>query len=406
MTTAAPPSSRTPVLPPPAQRYTLLGWLQRNLFNSRLNSLLTLAALGFLYLLLRPLLNWAFNSAEWAVIPANIQLILRGQYPADQAWRLWWVLYLLGATVGYVWGVLTRQVVIATVVVFLFPFALMPLPFVSGQARLHLLIVAVAGLAGYVIGRNMPRAARGSSIGAITVFVIAALLLIRGFGPPGSALPVVPTNVWGGLLLSLFLAIFGILLSFPIGVLLALGRRSKLPALRLISTLYIEIIRGVPLISLLFMAQVMLQLFLPAGFPTIDRAFRALAAIALFSAAYTAENVRGGLQAVPNGQYEAAYALGLSGFQTTMRIILPQALRAVIPVLVGQFIALFKDTSLVALVGLFDLLGIARVILGNPNWLGSHREVYAFVALIYWLFCYLMSYSSRRLETAMGIGAR
>lgn len=406
MTTATSTPPQAPALPPPTQRYTLLGWLQRNLFDGWLNSLLTLAALGFLYLLLRPLLNWAFNSAEWAVIPANIELILRGQYPADQAWRLWWVLYLLGATVGYVWGVLTRQVVIATLVVFLFPLALMLLPFASGQARLHLLIVAAATLAAYMLGRNMPRSARRSALAVITAFVIAALLLIRGLALPGSPLPVVPSNVWGGLLLSLFLAIFGILLSFPLGVALALGRRSKLPALRLISTVYIEIIRGVPLISLLFMAQVMLQLFLPAGFPTIDRALRALAAITLFSAAYTAENVRGGLQAVPNGQYEAAYALGLSGFQTTMRIILPQALRTVIPVLVGQFIALFKDTSLVALVGLFDLLGIARVILGNPNWLGTHREVYAFVALIYWLFCYLMSYSSRRLELAMGIGTR
>ncbi|MCB1376416.1 MAG: amino acid ABC transporter permease, partial [Rhodobacteraceae bacterium] len=159
-------------------------------------------------------------------------------------------------------------------------------------------------------------------------------------------------------------------------------------------------------ISLLFMAQVMLQLFVPDGIPPVYSILRAMVAITLFSAAYTAENVRGGLQSIPKGQTEAAHALGLNGFQTMLRIVLPQALTAVIPVLVGQFIGLFKDTSLVALVGLFDLLGIARTILANPDWLGTHMEVYLVIAAIYWIFSYSMSYASRRLEMTLGRGRR
>ena len=231
------------------------------------------------------------------------------------------------------------------------------------------------------------------------------MLIIRGLGLT-DLMPVVPSNLWGGLLLSLLLSIVGIVFSFPLGVLLALGRQSKLPAIRTLSIIYIEFIRGVPLISLLFMSQVMLQIFLPAAMPPIDRVVRAMVAVTLFSAAYTAENVRGGLQSIPNGQYEAAHALGLNGFQTMTRIILPQAIVAVIPVLVGQFIGLFKDTSLVALVGLFDLLGIARVILSNPDWLGTQQEVYLVVGAIYWIFSYAMSYTSRQLEVTLGAGRR
>jgi general L-amino acid transport system permease protein len=235
------------------------------------------------------------------------------------------------------------------------------------------------------------------------------LLLIRGFGESfeiqETPLATVPTRFWGGLLLSLLLAIVGIVFSFPIGVILALGRQSKLPVMRTFSILYIEFIRGVPLISLLFMGQVMLNLFLPSGI-TLDRVFRAMVPITLFSAAYLAENVRGGLQSIPKGQYEAAYALGLSGFKTMLFIILPQALRAVIPVIVGQFIGLFKDTSLVAIVGLLDLLGIARGVIANPDYIGTQREVFLFISVFYFVFSYALAYTSRRLETALGVGTR
>jgi general L-amino acid transport system permease protein len=281
----------------------------------------------------------------------------------------------------------------------------MLLPWLSMAARMNLLVIEAIAIAFYAIGyARPPRIERIATIAVIAYFP-AVVLIIRGLGLT-NLMPVVPSNLWGGLLLSLLLSVVGIVFSFPLGVLLALGRQSKLPAIRTLSIIYIEFIRGVPLISLLFMSQVMLQIFLPAAMPPIDRVVRAMVAVTLFSAAYTAENVRGGLQSIPNGQYEAAHALGLNSFQTMTRIILPQAIVAVIPVLVGQFIGLFKDTSLVALVGLFDLLGIARVILSNPDWLGTQQEVYLVVGAIYWIFSYAMSYTSRQLEVTLGTGRR
>ncbi len=405
MTTAA--TSATRSLPPPSERYTILGWLRKNLFSSLFNTVLTVVAVAFIVFILQSLLRWAFTSAEWGVIPANFNLIMRGRYPAAEAWRLWLVLYLLGGAVGMIWSLTTRQIGTALLVVFVLPFALMLVPFFSWAIRLNLLLVEVIGIGGYALGRYLPIERRGRAIAYLLIgYLILMLVVLRGFGEDANTLPAVPTTLWGGLLLSLLLAFFGIALSFPLGVLLALGRQSQLPAIRIASVIYIEFIRGVPLISLLFMGQVMLQLFLPDGFPTIDRVLRALVAITLFSAAYTAENVRGGLQSVSRGQHEAAQALGLSGYQTTMLIILPQALRAVIPVLVGQFIGLFKDTSLVALVGLFDLLGIARTVLANPDWLGTQQEIYVMVAGLYWIFSYMMSYASRRIEEQLGVGKR
>ncbi len=216
-------------------------------------------------------------------------------------------------------------------------------------------------------------------------------------------LPIVTTNLWGGLLLTILLTIVGIVFSFPLGVMLALGRRSQLPIVRWFSIGYIELVRGVPLITILFMAQLMLPLFLSF---TPDRVLRAMAGIIMFSAAYLAENVRGGLQAIPKGQFEAAEALGLNGFKTMVFIIMPQALRLIIPILVGQFISLFKDTALVSIVGLLDLVGIARTVLAQPEFLGLQREVYAFISLLYWVLSYAMSYVSQRLEVALGVGER
>jgi general L-amino acid transport system permease protein len=201
------------------------------------------------------------------------------------------------------------------------------------------------------------------------------------------------------------LTIVGIVFSFPLGVLLALGRRSELPIIRWFSVGYIELVRGVPLVTILFMAQLMLPLFLPAGV-TVDRVLRAMVGITLFSAAYLAENVRGGLQAIPKGQFEAAQALGLNGAQTMIFVILPQALRLIIPILVSQFIGLFKDTTLVSIVGLFDLLGIADTVLAQPEFLGLQREVYVFISLLYWILSYAMSYVSQRLEVSLGLGER
>jgi general L-amino acid transport system permease protein len=234
---------------------------------------------------------------------------------------------------------------------------------------------------------------------------LIALVLLPGVrGIPG--LPVVGTTAWGGLLVTMLLAVGGIVLSFPVGVLLALGRRSSLPVVKLFSILFIEVVRGVPLVTILFMFSVILALFLPAE-SRIDRLLRALMAMVVFSAAYTAENVRGGLQAIPEGQVEAAKALGLNNFQITTFIVLPQALRLVIPAIVGQFISLFKDTTLVVIVGINDLLGIGNAVLNlRPEFVRLQMEVYLFIAAIFWIFSYFMSYASLELEKALGVGER
>lgn len=210
-------------------------------------------------------------------------------------------------------------------------------------------------------------------------------------------LPYVENERWGGLILTLLLTTFGLAAAFPLSILLALGRRSELPAIRAICVAYIELVRGVPLISLLFMASVMLPLFLPAGV-SIDKLLRAQIALILFAAAYLAEVVRGGLQAIPRGQYDAADALGLSYWQTTLSVVLPQALRIAVPALVNTFIGFFKDTSLVLVIGLFDLLSTIKLGLTEPAWSGFGVEAYLFAALVYFVFCFAISRYSRRFE--------
>ena len=213
----------------------------------------------------------------------------------------------------------------------------------------------------------------------------------------------IATTSWGGLMVTFLLAVGGILISFPIGVLLALGRRSTLPVVSAFSTIFIETIRGVPLITILFMFSVILGLFLPSE-ARLDRLLRALMAVIVFSSAYTAENVRGGLQSISKGQYEAAHALGMNNFQTMVLIVLPQAIKVVIPSIVGQFIALFKDTTLVVIVGINDLLGIGRSIINSQSdFIGLQLEVYIFIALIYWVFSYLLSIASRKVEASLGV---
>ena len=212
-------------------------------------------------------------------------------------------------------------------------------------------------------------------------------------------LPYVENERWGGLILTLLLTTFGLAFAFPIGIVLALGRRSELPLVRAVCVAYIELIRGVPLISVLFMASVMLPLFLPAGV-SIDKLLRAQVALILFAAAYLAEVVRGGLQAIPKHQYDSADALGLDYFQKTFLIVLPQALRIAVPPLVSTCIGFFKDTSLVLIIGLFDLLSTIKVSLTDPAWTGFGVEAYLFAAAVYFMFCYSMSLYSRRLEAS------
>lgn len=391
-------------LPPLTERSNILRWLRKNLFGSWYDSLLTILGALFVYWAVTGFLRWAFTVAEWEVVSANLRLIMIGQYPITQVGRLWlwlgFLVFLSGNSIG-IWARSSKF----AVVLLLTPALLALLPF-GREPRTWLIALTVIGLIGWGLGRARPNVLRRSVIVGWAISLPVIILLTRGFVEDGEGLwAVAKTNLWGGLLLTFLLTVVGILFSFPLGVLLALGRRSELPIIRYFSVAYIELVRGVPLITILFMAQLMLPLFLPEGV-TIDRVLRAMVGITLFSAAYLAENVRGGLQAIPKGQFEAAEALGLNGAQTMLFIILPQALRLVIPILVGQFIAVFKDTSLVAIVGLFDLVGIGRTVLAQPAFLGLQREVYAFISLLYWVLSYGMSYLSQRLEESLGVGKR
>lgn len=390
---------------PPRGTVGPVAWLRKNLFSSLLSSVMTGVMAGLLLVLVVGLAEWALTEARWDVVTRNLRLFLIGQYPADQAWRIWLGLLMLSALTGLsagVFGRTTRALAIALSAVQAMLAALMAVspvgPLITAGFVLNAALVwlgLAAGLRGIVPRRAL--------VIAWLVSIPATFLLLNGIS--GTPLPAVSSNLWGGLLLTVLLAAIGIILAFPLGVLLALGRRSALPAVRILSTAYIELIRGVPLVTILFMADILLPFFLP-GEVRIERVTRAMGGITIFSAAYVAENVRGGLQAIPTGQVEAAHALGLSTYRTNVHIVLPQALRAVIPANVGLFISLLKDTTLVTIIGLMELLGIGRAILAQPESLGAHLEVYAFVGAVFFVLCYAMSQASYRLERALGIGTR
>ena len=370
-------------------------WLRQNLFNNWYNTILTLASIGFILFVSNGILTWGLTEARWSVIPANLQLILIGSYPRDQIWRIWTVIYILSALLAMsagIWSGIVRRFAILIAGVWLLC-AILPFQ-LSTRGWFLGIVFSIAVI--YFLARNKNRWHRWVVIGWLLSFPIT-MLVLRGFGENA-----VLTSNWGGLLLTLILAIVGIFASFPLGVFLALCRQSKLPAIRWISTTYIETIRGVPLITILFMGSVLIPIFMPEM--NIDQVVRMMIGITFFSAAYMAENVRGGLQAIPQGQHEAAHALGLNYTKTMFFIVLPQALRSVIPAIVGQFISLFKDTSLVSIIGLIDLLGVAKSITANREWLGLQAEVYLLAAVIYFVFCYSMSYISTEVETSLGVG--
>ena len=386
----------TQEIKPPNTKKGPVKWLKDNLFSTWYNTILTCLSLGFLFFVFKGVFTWAFTQAEWEVIPANLQIFSIGPYPLEQIWRVSTVIYglavLLGLSAG-IWNGLTRQVTVAIgcigAIILLLPFHI--------AVREHALIATVILAVSFAIGRNKEHWKRRVVVGWVLSFPWT-MIMLHGVGAD-----TVTTTDWGGLLLTLILAAIGIVVCFPLGVLLALGRRSQLPAIRWASTVYIETVRGVPLITILFMGNVLLPIFMSGDFQ-LDKVIRGMIALTLFSAAYMAENVRGGLQAIPSGQVEAAQAVGLTYPKTMLFIVLPQALRAVIPAIVGQFISLFKDTSLVSILGLLDLLGIGRSILGNPDWQGLQPEVYLFVAVIYFVFCYAMSFGSQKIEADLGVG--
>ncbi|HJY78163.1 MAG TPA: amino acid ABC transporter permease [Burkholderiales bacterium] len=333
-------------------------WIRENLFSSPLTGAVTLVLLVFLWKVVPPFVDWAFidavwrpdprachdaSGACWGFIAEKHRFILFGTYPFEQHWRPAASTILLIALWGF--------------------------SFVKIFWRWWLALVWLAGLT-----------------------VIGVLMWGGLFG-----LPYVENGRWGGLILTLLLATFGIAFAFPLSIVLALGRRSQMPVIRALCVGYIELIRGVPLISVLFMASVMLPLFLPSG-ATMDKLLRAQLALILFAAAYFAEVVRGGLQAIPKAQYEMADALGLTYWQKTSYVVLPQALRIAVPPLVNTCIGFFKDTSLVLIIGLFDLLTTIKVSLTDPRWAGFGVEAYLFAAAVYFVFCFAMSLYSRRLE--------
>ena len=383
-------------------------WIKDNLFNSWVNSLLTVVLLPVVFFALIGSIQWVFISADWRAVSQFPLLYAVGQYPRDELWRvgvsLSIIAFLMGASWGK-WGGLLRSIAIAFGVIFAIA-ALLPVthPALSVGMRLYLASTVLLIFIGFLIGR-LPFIKSNMILIGWVIMPVVSLILLTGFSN-NQILPQVTTTLWGGLLVTIILSAGGIILSFPIGGGFKLEVLPKKAHDKNFSTIFIETIRGVPLITILFMFSIILALFLPAE-SRIDRLIRALMAVTFFSAAYTAENVRGGLQAVSPGQIEAAKAVGMNGFQTMVFIVLPQALRAVLPAIVGQFIALFKDTTLVVIVGINDLLGIGRsVINSDPEFVQLQLEVYLFIAVIFWIFSYLMSLASRRLETAMGVSTK
>ncbi len=350
----------------PAATVGIVGWLRTNLFAGWFNSLVTLIALYIVWLVLSTLIDWAFISSHvtgtdrfactsdgacWAWLDQRIQQFLYGFYPSGETWRI---------NIAFV---------------LLFP-ALAPWMF-----------------------ENVP-GARYLRWFSLAYPVIATILLAGGLG-----LTVVTTDKFGGFMLNLTVGLAGIVLSLTFGIVLALGRQSRLPILRIFSVIFIEAVRGVPLITLLFVSNIILPIFLPPDV-ALDSVVRVIVMVTAFASAYMAEVIRGGLQAIPNGQYEAAQAMGLSYWKSMRLIILPQALKISIPGIVNTFIGLFKDTTLVIIIGLFDILGIANAMVSNPDWLGLSSETYVVVALFFFTVCFSMSRYSVHLERKLDTSQR
>ncbi len=348
---------------PPVANTGIIGWIRENLFSSPLNTMLTLIILAVFWYSLIPFVQWAFidacwhpdancreaKGACWSVITCNYKIILFGFYPQNILWRP-----------------------VTTIVL------LIMLLFISRNRQYWKPWLGYTWL--------------------VSLIIMGTLLSGGIFG-----LEHVEIEKWGGLILTLILSVFGLTAAYPLGVILALGRQSKMPAIKSFCVIYIELIRGVPLISLLFMSSVVFPLFLPEGM-TINGILRAQIAIIIFTAAYVAEVVRGGLQGMNKGQFEAADSIGLNYSQTMRLIILPQALKIVIPPSVSVLISAFKDTSLVVIIGLYDLLKTTQTSLSEPRWMGFSAEAYIFIAIIYFLCCFFMSNYSRRLERELDTG--
>ena len=402
---------------PPRMSVGAVGWARENLFGTWYNAVLTVISVLAIVFGVWFGLRWIFAIADWTVVAELGGRFIIGQFNTVAAcpgqncfWRPQIGVILVSTLLGMTWGLtkgsLAKQAAL-TVSIVAAAFAFLPygLDEMGWDVRLILLANLPAMGAGWALAyyTNL-LTVRRIVVLAIASFLLT-IILLRGLpGVPG--LQPVSVIYWGGLMLNLLLAIIGITLSFPIGIGLALGRRSRLPVVKLICVVFIEVFRGVPLITLLFMSQVLVPLAFPEDFP-LNSLARAAIVITLFSAAYMAENIRGGLQALHPGQVEAARALGLPGWQTTTMISLPQAIRNVIPAIVGQFISLFKDTTLVYIIGMLDVVEIGRAFIqGNQDFLDNALELFVFLAVVFWIFTYSMSYVSRRIERHLGVGVR
>ena len=358
-------TERHPELPPPTSETGVIGWLYHNLFSSPLNIILTIISVYVVWVSMSTLINYTIIDANfvgtskedctgagacWVFIKARFGQNMYGFYPEGERWRI---------NVGYVLGAIGLFLVLSDTI----------------------------------------KSKKWPAIFLFGAYPVICYFLFYG----GLGLEIVETSQWGGLFLTLVLASVSIFVALPLGIVLALGRRSDMPVVRMICVGFIELIRGVPLITVLFMASVMLPLFLPEG-QNFDKVVRALVGMSLFSAAYMAEVVRGGLQAIPKGQLEAATSLGLGYWQSMGLIILPQALKISIPSIVNTFIGLFKDTTLVLIIGLLDLLSVVKAGTTDKNWLGLATEGYVFVAAVFWVFCFGMSRYSIWLENKLHTG--
>ncbi len=430
--------------PAPARSVGAIAWVRQNLFSSPANALLTLLGAYVAYSVVVSVLDWAIFNAVWEAESRRECLdlvgragacwpgvftwfdnLIYGLYPKDEVWRINLGFLLLVAWVVPLWLPRVRsKVAIGLSAVLIYPY-LASYFFLGGDKGLiwSLLIALSLATFAWVWGTTICERRTGATLVElilqranatqaeprhqcrILTYMGAAAFLIAYALVWLWHLPEVGTNLWGGLFLTLVISGIGITFSLPAGILLALGRRSHMPVISLVCTVFIELFRSVPLITVLFMFNTMLPLFLPVGVE-VDQLVRAIVAVCLFASAYMAEIIRGGLQAIPRGQYEAAAAMGLGYWQATSLIVMPQALKIMIPTIVGQFIGLFKDTTLVSIIGLFDLLNMARAVGEDTNWLGLFIEPFFFVTLLYFVFCFAMSQYSINLERKLDTGHR
>jgi general L-amino acid transport system permease protein len=431
--TLAEPVSAAPEPRPPEHRPTPRQWLRANLFSSPFNSVLTVIFGAVIGWALYQMAYWVLVTANWRIIEVNLRGFMIGRFPVDELWRLWTSLYVLMLTAGLALGVLVRTATqraeesgtgadVTSQAGSPPSRRLLDSPVVGVFHRFWPLILALAVILGFTrtilptlltgvavavfllaraVGVHVPLRARW--LWLITLVGLILALQIVSLGDSG-----VGWDDWGGIQLSIFATIAGIVLAFPLGLLLALGRRSSLPGIQAISIAFIELFRAVPLITLLFMGNFMIGFFLPTWMDPPSRLTRAIIAITLFQAAYIAEIVRGGLQSVERGQIEAAQAVGLSPTGVQRLVVLPQALRAVIPAMVGQFISLFKDTSLLAILAFPDLLRVAEIAPTTDEFrgLGLKPVTLVFAGFLYWAGSITMARESRRLERRLGVGQR